>query len=316
MTFRSTPSRLDPWGIVATGPGRDGRRVGPGWWADHEGMWGEPRVTDSSRQGRVRVGAAIAGPWPVDASWGSGGQARDGEDGVKVVSEWWPDWVGVRVVWARAGESVAWTAGVTGSFVRAVSEVLGAGNWTSVSQGSAWPADAAGQEAFVVAHAFDDGGGPVEGEGYSVGLLAESVETGALAYRLSVSAGAVTIRDHMLTHQAVLTTGKRGWDPARLSAEQADALIGAAIEIFDPLYVTVEDGRLLEFNMHGAWAVPVGYRVWLSDVVGRVQVVAPSVQARRVGTGTLLVVQQVDAQAAGAAMLETFDANGLSTVPH
>ncbi|MFW6775976.1 hypothetical protein ACOACO_16950 [Nocardioides sp. CPCC 205120] len=220
----------------------------------------------------------------------------------------WTREASVRAVWARTGESAEWIAARLDDLVRRASALTGVQEWR-LSDDSAWRGDPTELAALVRRHPA--GADPAEGFVLSVaGTGPDEVHLNLL-----VSAGATHVGSREPAHHLLLSTrplGEHGLDVA-----VGDGLCRAVAEAWEPAAVKLTSREVNRTARRGGWLAPVGHRVWLHRDVAPHVTPAASVTAEAVGQGTLLAVpDDWEAPQVVEAVLATYEASGVDTIPH
>lgn len=159
---------------------------------------------------------------------------------------------------------------------------------------------------------YDDMGDLMENAGFTIDFQAEYE---ALNLEFTVYAGAKTLLETMPRHWAsVSVDGDSDSDPVA----QADRMMKAFIETFDPLRVVMSNTELAWTRpRRGAWEVSAGYAVWVHGGLSDRVVGSGEVTVSEFANGYWLTAPQgVSERELARIMTEFYDRNGLTELPH
>lgn len=177
-----------------------------------------------------------------------------------------------------------------------------------------WPTSPHEQTEWVESKIFrTEDGDPDPVNGYSFSL---SQEVGALYVNLSIHAGGSAQGGRIPVNRVSAVV--RETVPGGFTAAIGDSVLGAVVEVWEPLTATFRDRAVLDVaRPTSSWQALWGYRTWVHDSVGSISQVAEGVRVSRLGEGTLLSApDEWTTQRVVEAMRATLSMNDIDEVPH
>ncbi|QWW20230.1 hypothetical protein I6B53_03800 [Schaalia sp. 19OD2882] len=215
----------------------------------------------------------------------------------------------VRCAWTRTGETPKRIAQMTEAYIADFSTRMGGGRWASLD--GAWDGSIASLTALVrqgVETGETRDSNPAGGHGVWMRSVHSPVES-----LLNVFAGQAQLSPAVASPGMTHAFGTKSDVSAPVTW---DAATRAAITAFDPAFVAAQERDLLRVAPGEGWQLPIAYRVWVNESVGRVQQVPDGVVLENVGKGTLVSVPvEWPAQRVLEQMSEVYRLNGLDSVP-
>lgn len=177
-----------------------------------------------------------------------------------------------------------------------------------------WPHDNIAEQTRIIESCvlYDDAGELWDTRGFMIYLSGKYHD---LQLEFDVHAGAKTLLETMPRHWAsVSVDGDSDSDPVA----QADRMMKAFIETFDPLRVVMSNTKLAWTRpRRGAWQVSAGYAVWVHRGLSDRVVGTGEVTVSEFANGYWLTAPQgVSERELARIMTEFYDRNGLTELPH
>lgn len=224
----------------------------------------------------------------------------------------WPDEVDVGIVLDRLAEPPETIAACTEAFVQNFAGRVGPTAW-DVIDGPAWSGPPDQLADLVRARPSTAATGepePRDGYGFSLYTRREPI---ALSVGVTVGADLLgrrfpeqNVEGHLIAPQGT-----------SVDVALADAMLESLVEAWSPLVAHLSTHAVTTARRRGGWKIPVGYRVWLREGTVTLDHLADGVATRPFAGGVMLSVpDDLPPEQAAAALVETYERNGVDVVPH
>lgn len=219
-------------------------------------------------------------------------------------------WSYAHTIWARTDETVEWIADATNTQLQGLSPLVGVHGWRQPE--APWPSDVGSQRAHVAASTIRIEDREYPENGYSLWITPP--EGGSP--RLLIESGARHLDPRYPNHTATITF--KGTERTLPSVDVIENVVLLSARAWRPL-VVCDDSEIARLHVptRSGWEIPTGYRLWISDDVGRLDQLADGLTTQAVEGGTLLSVPaHWEPERMYESVLATLEANGLDEIPH
>ena len=215
--------------------------------------------------------------------------------------------------WARTNETPEEIAQMTTKFINELSPEIDISEWGKPN--GIRKVDANSIANYIKeTDRLDDMSSP-ELDGYRLTLgVYDTPSTTDLLTNLNINAGAAEIPRLIPSPSAMQTFYNSEWNGIK---KLGMCSMTAMITAFDPVVVSFHDAELnLCDPRRDSWAVPLGYYVWINDLIGPIKSFAPGLQVTHLKNGTLITVpDEWPAEIVAESLLETYSQNNIRDIP-